>query len=293
MRRSEQDDCGQHRHEDRRYGHHQEGVAAEACLCLFSGVLRLALSAANGIDDSDLHNGQNRRRDQNGIRHPGEVRGNEGAVYEPHHAERRTAVHGDHEELGRIGMVDQIEYRENGQDHIKRLDRSDADVADCAHADRHDNACDQQIASADNAAGAVSAARALHAEHDQTADDTDDADGEQDPGNDETDHERAAVVEQALKDHQHQNAEQAHAEHGQHLVCCIFFLRNWLFAHIAFCQRSTLPLFTYFRLRTALLPALRQARSHTAGCACRAKRSKDLHSVPPAPLRVRSRPPDR
>ena len=153
MRRSEQDDCGQHRHEDRRYGHHQEGVAAEACLCLFSGVLRLALSAANGIDDSDLHNGQNRRRDQNGIRHPGEVRGNEGAVYEPHHAERRTAVHGDHEELGRIGMVDQIEYRENGQDHIKRLDRSDADVADCAHADRHDNACDQQIASADNAAG--------------------------------------------------------------------------------------------------------------------------------------------
>ena len=153
MRRSEQDDCGQHRHEDRRYGHHQEGVAAEACLCLFAGVLRLTLSAANGMDDSDLRNGQNRRRDQNGIRHPGKVRGNEGAVYEPHHAERRTAVHGDHEELGRIGMVHQIEYRENGQDHIKRLDRSDADVADRAHADRHDNACDQQIASADNAAG--------------------------------------------------------------------------------------------------------------------------------------------
>ena len=133
-------------------------------------------------------------------------------------------------------MVDQIEYRQNRQDHVKPLDRSRADVADRAHAQRHDNACNQQVAPADDASRAVSAARALHAEHDKTADNADDADGEQDPGNDETDHERAAVVEQALKDHQHQYAQQAYAEHRQHLVCCIFFLSNWLFAHIAFCQ---------------------------------------------------------
>ena len=220
---------------------------------------------------------------------------NQCTVNHQHRRNTHTGIYCNQEKFRRIRMIHQIIHCQDRQDNIHRLDRHGAVVVDRGQEYDGNDACNQHIASAHDAAHAAALACMLLSQHDDAGYRADNAHAEQHPRYQYAGLPGVAVAQQTLEDHQHQHAEQAHAEYREHLVGGILFLRNWLFTHIVFCQCLTLPLFllTCCRRHRARPQAPQSAQSHTAGCVCRVKRSAVPRPRLPLPQPDRSRPPAR